>query len=111
MISCNKEENDNIAGSWKQNGVTGDVRFPDDYCYFEINSNTINVLSKDMSQTASFTYTVKGNKLTLDAPFAGKYKSMTIDYVSYSEETQLGQMTWNCGEGQCFYFIIWTKEE
>lgn len=114
--SCDKDSKGskdgfNICGHWKQNGIeAGGEQFPMEYCYFDITSDKIDVLAKDETLTKSFSYTRKDNKVTLSEPFAGKYTSFTIDYVSYSESKHLGQMTWNCGGGQIYFFIIWDKQ-
>lgn len=97
-----------VVGYWKFTGFNGEV-YPDDYYSLEITSNKIMVYDRYKSLVETFSYTRKKNTMTLSAPFAGKYTSILIDSASYNEAARLGQMLWDCGGGQKYYFGFWDR--
>lgn len=110
LSSCTKveEEDYNIVGYWKFTGFNG-KDYPDNYHFMEITANKIVVYDRHENLVDTFSYTRKKNTLTLSAPFAGEYTSILVDTASYNPEAKLGQMSWDCGNGQAYYFSIWDR--
>lgn len=108
--SCTRIEEDsyNIVGFWKLNGFNGN-EYPDNYRYLQITNDMIVVYDRQENTVDSFGYKRTNNTLTLTAPFAGEYTTILVDSASYDEVAKLGQMCWDCGNGQKYYFGIWDR--
>ena len=103
-----EEDSYDIVGYWKLTGFYG-KEYPDDYHYLQITNDMIVVYDRHENTVDTFGYKRTNNTLTLTAPFAGEYTSILVDSASYNESAKLGQMCWDCGKGQKYYFGIWDR--
>ena len=103
-----EEDSYDIVGYWKLTGFYGKDN-PDDYHYLQITNDMIVVYDRHENTVDTFGYKRTNNTLTLTAPFAGEYTSILVDSASYNESAKLGQMCWDCGKGQKYYFGIWNR--
>lgn len=111
VSSCStkiEEDSYDIIGYWKFTGFNG-KEYPDDYRYIQVTGEMIAVYDRQETLVNTFGYKRKNNTLTLSAPFAGEFKTILIDSASYNETAKLGQMSWDCGNGQRYYFGIWDR--
>lgn len=104
-----EEDSYDIVGYWKFTGFNG-KEYPDDYHYLQVINDMIVVYDRYENTVASFGYKRTNNTLTLTAPFAGEYTTILVDSASYDEVAKLGQMCWDCGNGQKYYFGIWDRD-
>lgn len=109
--SCTKieEASYDIVGYWKFTGFNG-KDYPDDYHYLQITNDMIVVYDRHENLVNTFDYTRTNNVLSLSAPFAGEYTSIHVDSATHDTLAKLGQMVWECGKNQKYYFGLWDRE-
>lgn len=110
VASCNNESDTPedpvpFVGNWLYTGhdITGadDLPFFDNYL-FKIDDTTINVFAMDRTtNTATYSYTRKGNRITFTPAFNSKYNTADIR-STYG--TGAESICWDCGNGQVYNF-------